>query len=195
MCAKVTGPFMSIDASGTFAKLLTASKWKGRPYMRQRVDPSNPSTSGQIATRLILGDIAKAARSVLTSFADVEGEGSLFFQNARDLAPSGQSWISYLQKYASDIVAKAIAHWADLDSTEKGYFTTRAGEIGLSDYTPTLGGVMQTGLTAGEQLMALGFFGKDYLESATAAAAVDDNSPSDTEVHNLALYVNETTAV
>lgn len=192
--AKVTGPFMSIDASGTFANILTASKWKGRPYMRQRVDPSNPSTSGQIAIRLILGDIAKAAKAVLTSYADMDGEGSLFFQNARDLAPSGQSWISFMQKYASDLVTKALAHWAELDATEQGYFTTNAVAVGLSDYSPILGGVEQTGLTAGQQLMALGFFGKDYLENAVAAAAVNDNAPSSGEVIALAAYVNESTA-
>ncbi len=192
--AKVNGPFMSLSASGTFANILTASIWKGRPYMRQRVDPSNPSTAGQIAVRLILGDIAKAARAVLTSFADEGGEGSQFFQDARDMAPAGQSWISFLQRYASDVVAKAIAHWSDLDDTEKGYFTTNAGGIGLTDYTPTLGGEPQTGLLAGQQLMALGFFGKDYLENAVCSTAVDDNSPSSGEVIALADYVNESTA-
>jgi len=191
--AKVTGPFMSLDASGTFGNILTASKWKGRPYMRQRVDPSNPSTAGQIAVRLILGDIAKAARAVLTSFADEAGVGSQFFQDSRDLAPAGQSWISYLQKYASDVVAKAIEHWAELDGTEQGYFTTNAVGIGLSDYSPILGGETQTGLTAGQQLMALGFFGKDYLENAICSSAVDDNAPSSGEVIALADYVNETT--
>lgn len=185
---------MSLDASGTVASTLTASKWKGRNYMRLRIIPSNPSTGGQIAVRLILGDIAKAARAVLTSFSDPAGEGSQFFQDARDLAPAGQSWISFLQKYASDVVAKALAHWAELDGTEQGYFTTNASGIGLVDYTPTLGGEAQTGLTAGQQLMALGFFGKDYLENAVCSAAVDDNAPSSGEVIALADYVNESTA-
>lgn len=192
--AKVSAPFLSLDASGTVASTLTASKWKGRNYMRLRIIPANPSTSFQIAVRLILGDIAKAARAVLTSFSDPESEGSQFFQDARDMAPSGQSWISWMQKYASDLVTKTLTHWALLDGTEQGYFTTNAGAIGLSDYTPTLGGEVQTGLTAGQQLMALGFFGKDYLENAIAAAAVDDTSPSSGEVIALADYVNETTA-
>lgn len=190
--AKVTGPFMSIDASGTFANILTASKWKGRPYMRQRVDPSNPSTAGQIAVRLILGDIAKACKAVLTSYVDVAGVGSPFFQDARDLAPSGQSWISFIQKYASDLVDKTTTHWALLDGTEQGYFTTNAGLIGLLDYTPVLGGVEQTGLTAGQQLMALCFFGKDYLENAVCTTAVEDVSPTNAEVLAAAQEINET---
>lgn len=190
--AKVTGPFMSIDASGTFAGILTASKWKGRPYMRQRVDPSNPSTAGQIAVRIILGGIAKACKAVLTSYADIAGVGSQFFQDARDNAPSGQSWISFMQKHAEDLVTKTLAHWAELDGTEQGYFTTEATAIGLVDYAPILGGVEQTGLTAGQQLMALGFFGKDYLENAVCTTAVEDNAPSAGEVTALASEVNDT---
>lgn len=192
---KSPAPLLSLNPSGTFAKLIVASKWKGRNYMRLRVDPSNPSTSGQITVRKYLGSIAKAARAVLTSYADPDSEGSQFFQDARDLAPSGQSWISFLQKYAKDIYDKTLTHWALLDSTEKGYFTTEAATLGLVDYTPTLGGVMQTGLTAGQQLMALGFFGKDYLENAIAAAAVDDVSPTNMEVTALGDYVNTTTFV
>lgn len=190
---KSPAPLLSLNPSGTFAGLMTASKWKGRNYLRLRVDPSNPSTSFQITVRLYLGSIAKAARAVLTSFADTFSEGSQFYQDARDLAPSGQSWISFLQRYAKDIFDKTITHWAELDSTEKGYFTTEAAALGLVDYTPTLGGEMQTGLTAGQQLMALGFFGKDYLENAIAAAAVNDASPSSGEVTALADYVSETT--
>jgi hypothetical protein len=192
--AKITAPFMSLDASGTIANTLTASKWKGRNYMRLRIIPSNPSTAGQIAVRLVLGGVAKAARAVLTSFADVGGEGSQFFQDARDGAPAGQSWISWMQKYASDIASKAITHWAELDGTEQGYFTTAAATAGLVDYTPTLGGEAQVGLLAGQQLMALGFFGKDYIENATCAAAVDDNAPSSGEVNALLAYVNDSTA-
>lgn len=192
--AKVNGPFMSMSASGTFGGMITASNWKGRPYMRQRVDPSNPSTAGQITVRKYLGSIAKAARAVLTSSEDVANEGSQFFQDARDNAPAGQSWISFLQKYAGDIYAKTLTHWAELDATEQGYFTTNATSIGLADYSPVLGGVQQTGLTKGQQLMALGFFGKDYLNNLVASAAVNDNAPTSAEVLALAAYVNETTA-
>lgn len=191
---KVTGPMMSLSASGTFGGILTASIWKGRPYMRQRVDPSNPSTAGQITVRKYLGSIAKGAHAVLTSFLDPSEEGSQFFQDARDNAPAGQSWISWLQRYAKPVYDSAIAHWAELDGTEQGYFTTQATTIGLSDYTPTLGGSVQTGLTKGQQLMALGFFGKNYLANAICTSAVDDTSPSSGEVLALANYVHQTTA-
>lgn len=51
--AKVTGPFYSISASGTVAKALTASIWKGIAYMREWFTPQNPDTAGQQWIRLI----------------------------------------------------------------------------------------------------------------------------------------------
>lgn len=49
--AKITAPFLALGASGTIGKTLTASKWRGRPYIRQRVIPSNPKTVEQTKTR------------------------------------------------------------------------------------------------------------------------------------------------
>jgi len=161
--AKVKGPLMSLEASGSIANTIVFSIWKGRPYVRQLVTPSNPSSAGQIAVRKILGSLAKAARIVLTQKNDVALVGSPFYTASRDLAPSGQSWISFLQTHAKDVYDKTITQWALIDATEKGYFTTNAETAGLTDYVPTLGGNPVTGLTAGQQVMALGFFGKDYL--------------------------------
>lgn len=48
---KVTGPGLSISASGKLAGVLVASTWKGRPYMRQLVTPANPKSGGQVGTR------------------------------------------------------------------------------------------------------------------------------------------------
>lgn len=49
--AKVTGPLMSFGASGSLAKTMVASKWKGRPYFRQHVTPANPQSAEQTKTR------------------------------------------------------------------------------------------------------------------------------------------------
>lgn len=48
---KVAGPCMSLDASGQLGGALVFSKWKGRPYVRQLVKPSNPKTGGQVGMR------------------------------------------------------------------------------------------------------------------------------------------------
>jgi len=162
--AKVKGPLFSLEASGALANTIVYSIWKGRPYVRELVTPSNPSSAGQITIRLILGAIAKAARAVLTQKDDtVANVGSPFYVSSRDLAPSGQSWISFLQQNASNIHDKTITQWALIDAVEKGYFETEAAVRGLTDYSPVLGGVAQVGLTAGQQLMALAFFAQDFL--------------------------------
>src|SRR5882724_4362480 len=58
--ARVTGPLMSLGASGSIASTLTYSHWKGRPYTRQLVTPSNPRSAGQYYTRAMMSFLAQA---------------------------------------------------------------------------------------------------------------------------------------
>lgn len=51
--AGVRGPLFGLDASGTIADTITFSKWKGRPYVRQKVNPANPNTAAQRAVRSV----------------------------------------------------------------------------------------------------------------------------------------------
>ena len=189
--AKVKGPLMSLEASGSIANTITFSIWKGRPYVRQLVTPANPSSAGQIAIRKVLGSLAKAARLVLTQKNDVALVGSPFYTSARDLAPSGQSWISFLQTNAKNVYDKTITQWALIDATEKGYFTTNAEAAGLVDYVPTLGGNPVTGLTAGQQVMALAYFGQDFL--GMTVGDILGVSPTDAGVVAFIAEVNVTT--
>ena len=160
---------MSLSASGSFAKTLVASIWKGRPYMRQLVTPANPRTAGQLATRLILGSIAKAATAVLTSFMDVADVGSPFFTAARDAAPSGQSWISYLQRQCYAAASAIDSGWTALGGTKQGYFTATAGDVALLDYVPAF--TSDPGYTKGKQLYALAYFASNNLSGAVKTAA------------------------
>lgn len=174
--AKTTAPFLSLAASGTFAKTLTASKWKGRSYMRLRVIPSNPKTVGQLTNRSIIGTMAKAAHAVLTSFADVLNVGSQFFIDSRDGAPSGQSWISWLQKVMNSLFAGYVTSYAALSGTIQGYYDAAAATIGLNDYTDVLGTVH----TAGEQLYMLANFAVGYLSYTGFASGPDSATSAET---------------
>lgn len=49
--AKLTGPVLSLDASGTIAGTVTYSKWKGQNYARLRVKPYNPKSDYQVGIR------------------------------------------------------------------------------------------------------------------------------------------------
>ena len=56
---KVAGPAFSLDASGTLGDAIVYSKWKGRPYVRERVIPANPQSAGQVAMRAMLTWLAQ----------------------------------------------------------------------------------------------------------------------------------------
>jgi len=51
--AKPTAPLLSFGASGTIAKTAVYSKWRGVPYVRRHVIPSNPNTTSQQSTRTV----------------------------------------------------------------------------------------------------------------------------------------------
>ena len=50
---------MSVSASGTFAKTLVFSIWKGRAYVRERVIPDNPRSAKQTGIRSMMGFLAQ----------------------------------------------------------------------------------------------------------------------------------------
>jgi hypothetical protein len=190
---KVNGPFMSLSASGTFADTLTASIWKGRPYIRQRVIPSNPRTDEQQQTRLNKGETAKACAMVLTSTMDNAKAGSTFFTSARDQAPSGQSWISFIQKKMNNSeTAAAVTAYGLVSGTIKGYFDTAAALADAITYVPTWLTITPDNLlTAGEQLYLLAYFASVYLtgeiktsaDTAIVGANQNDVTAFEADVH------------
>ena len=77
--AKLTGALLSFASSGSIAKTLVYSKWKGRPYARQHVNPANPRTSAQVLTR-----------NAFTWLTKVFGFGTAQFVATWQLAATGQ---------------------------------------------------------------------------------------------------------
>lgn len=67
--AKVTGPLLSLAASGSVADTTTFGKWKGIPYVRQKVNPSNPNTTGQQSTRNVFRAGGESWRLVPAAFS------------------------------------------------------------------------------------------------------------------------------
>lgn len=57
---KLTGPMMSMGASGQIGKTLVFAKWKGVAYARQHVVPANPRTTKQVNNRAIWALIGQA---------------------------------------------------------------------------------------------------------------------------------------
>jgi hypothetical protein len=57
--AKVTGPLMSISASGTFGGTLVFAEWNGRPYVRKHIIPPNPKSAMQTGVRAMWKFLSK----------------------------------------------------------------------------------------------------------------------------------------
>lgn len=56
---KVAAPALSLEASGSIGGIMTFSKWKGRPYVRSLVRPSNPKSGGQVGVRSLFRFISQ----------------------------------------------------------------------------------------------------------------------------------------
>lgn len=91
--ARVTGPFLSIDASGTVYDVLTASIWKGRNYMRGFFRPTNPKTADQYIARKFLSDAVDAWHALYQGVRDDWNVA------ARDVYPPISGFNYYTMQY------------------------------------------------------------------------------------------------
>lgn len=184
---RLTGPGLSLGASGTIAKTLVFSIWKGQAYGRVRVIPKNFRTESQQAVRSILGTISKAARAVLTKYKDSADPkvGSQFFLDANASAPSGQSWISWLQQVTYGVFATERA--AYLDAASKADIDSAASnEAGMAPYVDK-SGVTQT---AGFQFYLLASFATSSLGYTGFAGGLYDASSA--ELTAFVAYLQDT---
>lgn len=91
--ARVTGPFLSIDASGTAYDVLTASIWKGRNYMRGFFRPANPKTANQKAVRQTMSDAVASWKGLYSGIRDQWNVA------ARDVYPPISGFNYYVMQY------------------------------------------------------------------------------------------------
>ncbi len=111
--ARVTGPFMSVDASGTIFSTLTASIWKGRNYIRGHFIPSNPNTAAQQVQRALLA-AAVSTWQGLTAVTPASGAlGDEFYKDkwnvaARDVYPPISGFNYYTMQYLLQGAAPTI---------------------------------------------------------------------------------------
>lgn len=125
---KVTGPFHSDTASGTYAKSLTASRWKNGAYIRSRVIPANPRSTAQVNQRAAVG-VAGRFNSVVEFESPADAAERL-------AAPSGQSGASYFARLQAQRFAQSKTDYNNATySTIKGYFDAAAATLGLVSVT------------------------------------------------------------
>lgn len=96
--AKVTGPLMSLEASGSVYGALTFAKWKGRQYVRSLVIPANPKTYAQLVARNAMRVAAYAQAGIRKATKRYPGEHMTDVELWAAAAPSGQAWNGYMVK-------------------------------------------------------------------------------------------------
>lgn len=179
--ARVTGPLMSLDASGGFGSTLVFGKWKGRNTVRQLVTPSNPQTQLQQEARNAVRVVGSAQRFANLS-EDFGADRTITDKAALTLStPSGQAWNGWLAKSMIGTgalnYAAAETAWAALDGASKTAWDNAADALTppfAETYQADEFGVAGTPISSGQ-----GFFHYQYglFVAGVAVSAPDDNPP------------------
>lgn len=96
--AKVTGPLLSLDASGSVASTITFSRWKGVNYVRQRVIPTYSNTAKQADIREL---ITEASQAWMSESSPIDSA----YKAAYNAAAQGQAYSGF-NLYMRDCVGK-----------------------------------------------------------------------------------------
>lgn len=142
--AKVSGPLMSLTASGGFASAMVYQSWKGRPTVRQLVIPANPQTADQQTARNYVRVTGAQQRWV--NLSTMKGPARLITDRQLwiDNSPATFAWNGYLTDRVIGPDAQTIfdsdAAFALLTPTEKSAWSTSATAL-----TPPILDVVQVG--------------------------------------------------
>ena len=171
--ARVTGPLMSMEASGTIGKTLTFANWVGRQYVRRWTRPANPQTADQMEQRNAFSVIGVGV-SQTNKCLQVNSDTSKTDEQAfRDKTPSGMRWNGYVQKVLTGSGAAgynaAKAAWNALPDQSQ-WETTANGLMPPVQSAPQYlaGGATDAAATPGEVLFIMNY--GLYLIGARAAA-------------------------
>lgn len=103
--AKVTAPLLSFSAGGAIAKSQVYASWKGIPYVRRYVTPSNPQSTDQTKTRSVFTTLTKVWKNLTSESAapfaafatgkPLTDRNAYLKFNVASLRP-GTDWANYL---------------------------------------------------------------------------------------------------
>lgn len=128
---KVLGPMFSFEASGTIGNIATFSKWKGRPYVRQRVVPSNPKSALQVSTRAIMRFLSQAW----------VGVGATPQGSWDELAAAAQ--VSPFNSF----ISKNAMRWREFQAPSQTYPAAETGTLPVATLDSAVGGPSYMDLT------------------------------------------------
>lgn len=176
--AKVSGPLMSMDASGKFGGAIVFSKWKGRNVVRQLVVPANPNSAGQESARNRTRVTGALQSWVNSTTMKADGETLTDKARIKAITPGGFAWNGFLTQTLIGsgglTYADAIAAYAALTAPQKAAWEAATDDIVpvISDVYQTVeGGGAGTPITDGEVFFILQY-GLSLLGLADAPGAV-----------------------
>jgi len=175
--AKVTGPLMSMSASGKLANAIVFAGWKGIAYVRQYVIPANPQSSGQGDNRIMVGGTGRACGKVSVDSTIDTKLATL------GVMPSGQSKQSYLVKYILDHYLDSVTNYEAqlaLITAHTAYtsFGDGADTLGITEFDLAYASTEAYDKSLGIFLLAktcqaLGFTGEPYTSALTTWTGAD----------------------
>ena len=155
--AKVSGPLMSMDASGKFGGAIVFSKWKGRNVVRQLVVPANPNSAGQELARNRTRVTGAIQGWVNTSVLKAPTQTVTDKVRIKAVTPGGFAWNGFITQTiigAGGLTYTAAkAAYAALTAPQKEAWVDAAGVLApvISDVFQTVeGGGAGTPITNGE---------------------------------------------
>lgn len=174
--ARVTGPLMSMEASGTIGKTLTFANWVGRQYVRRWTRPANPQTQDQMDQRnafSVIGvGVSQANKCLQANSTTTKTDEQAF----RDKTPSGMRWNGYIQKVltgsgAAGYNAAKLA-WNAI-SNKAGWDSAASNLLPPVQSAPQYqaGGASDTAATPGEVLFVMNY--ELYLIGASLTAPTE----------------------
>lgn len=192
--AKVTGPLMSISASGKIADTLVFGSWKGRNVVRQYIVPANPQSDAQGHVRAAMLAISKGLKAVENSSSGGAGDSQLFllFLNK---APAGLNWNAFISQlvmaacsdagaFSSDLFQGLVTEYGAVTAAAKTILDNGATALGLTAHTFGYG--YTTTMAAGFQLYLIA---KAAYLGAVSSAAPFSVDPADYTDANATAFV------
>lgn len=128
---KVNAPAMSLDASGSLGGALVFSKWKGRPYVRTLVKPSNPKSALQVSVRAMFAFLSQQWAS----------------QSTADQATWSDIADSLVASEFNAYMSKNQASWRNFLPPTQAYPAAQAGAVGSTPTWSATAGVRQITLS------------------------------------------------
>ena len=155
--AKVSGPLMSMDASGKFGGAIVFSIWKGRNVVRQLVVPANPNSAGQELARNRTRVTGAIQGWVNTSVLKAPTQTVTDKVRIKAVTPGGFAWNGFLTQTIIGsgglTYTAAKAGYTALTAPQKEAWVDAAGVLApvISEVYQTVeGGTAGTPITAGE---------------------------------------------